>query len=99
MASAKSNFMGKKLFFVTSLFFILLVSLCQAADTVKEVSFVIDPWPPWSYGEEGKTPEKGIIIEIIQEIFTRLDDFEPKFTLYPWKRCLYYVENGGYHSS
>jgi len=59
------------------------------------VSFVGDPWTPWVYGVEGSPPEKGIAVEIIQEVFTRLGGLTPDFRLFSWNRCLHLVRNGG----
>jgi len=58
------------------------------------VTFVGDPWTPWVYGTEGSVPDKGIAVEIIREIFKRLDGYKPSFMLYPWNRCLDLVREG-----
>ena len=58
------------------------------------VYFVGDPWTPWVYGSEGSVPEKGIAVEIITEIFRRLDGYQPALRLFPWNRCLDMVREG-----
>lgn len=59
-----------------------------------DVTFVGDPWAPWVYGVEGSAPEKGIAVEIIREIFKRLNGYKPVFRLFAWNQCLNLIKAG-----
>ncbi len=53
---------------------------------------VEDPWPPYTLGEAGDIPESGMIVELMQELFQRID-YPIRMELYPWKRCIFMVKN------
>ncbi|TNE75004.1 MAG: amino acid ABC transporter substrate-binding protein [Gammaproteobacteria bacterium] len=55
--------------------------------------FCEDPWPPYTDGEVGRHPEKGMAVELFREFSARMEaDFE--LMLLPWKRCLHWVKTG-----
>lgn len=51
-------------------------------------------WPPYIIGKEGSAPTGGLVIEYLQDVFDRIEGVRLKVTLYPWMRCLNYMENG-----
>jgi len=58
---------------------------------------VVEHWPPWeiAYDETKEEVTAGVAVEIVQEIFSRLDiNFELHTA--PWKRALLYIEEGKY---
>jgi polar amino acid transport system substrate-binding protein len=54
---------------------------------------VEDPWPPYTYGETGQTPERGFAIELMHAVFDRLQ-LPIRMELLPWKRCVVQVKSG-----
>jgi len=64
----------------------------QSGDII--VDFVGDPWTPWVYGSEGSFTDKGIAVEVILEIFKRIDGYQPVFSLHSWDECLELVRAG-----
>lgn len=57
----------------------------------KTLELVTLQYPPYEYQENGKN--KGIVVEIINEVFKRMD--QPiNITLYPWARALNMVKTG-----
>jgi polar amino acid transport system substrate-binding protein len=52
---------------------------------------VEDPWPPYTLGQTGEVPESGLIVELMDELFTRIGH-PVRMELYPWKRCIYMVK-------
>jgi polar amino acid transport system substrate-binding protein len=76
--------------------FLMIASPCVSAQNSgkKSVGFIGDPWPPWVYGAEGSPPEKGIAVDIIKEIFFRLNGYKPDFMLFSWNSCLKMVRDG-----
>lgn len=73
----------------------VVMALCHPVHSqeIRQVTFVSDPWPPFTIGKEGGQAEGGISIELCRAIFSRLD---LKFTsqLFPWKRTLMYLKTG-----
>lgn len=60
---------------------------------IRQVTFVSDPWPPFTIGKEGGPAQGGISIEICREIFSRLGlNFASR--LLPWKRAMVYLKTG-----
>jgi|GEM_PF-6587187 len=86
----------KSRIFTIGCFLSMVVSTAGFAQSTGDtiVNFVGDPWTPWVYGSEGTKPEKGIAIEIILEIFSRLDGYQAAFSLHSWNRCLDLVKSG-----
>ncbi len=78
----------------------LLLVICFVLETVaaeeRVVTFVGDPWPPYVEGELGEDAVSGIAVEIVFEIFSRIDNARARFPLIPWQRALQEVEQG-YH--
>ena len=60
-----------------------------------QLKFCEDPWAPYTLGEIGSVPERGIAIELFRELGEHLEiDFQLR--LLPWKRCLFWAETGDY---
>lgn len=78
-------------YFVAVLF--LSVSAEGQDHGIKSVILNEDPWPPYTFGIEGEEATHGIAVDIIRELFRRLN-VEVELKLYPWKRCLYMVKKG-----
>lgn len=74
-------------------FCVALLSVVPAQAEEKPLSIVLDPWPPYSEGESGKTPTGGFFIEVANAVFEKMG-VKTEIMLYPWKRCLVYMEDG-----
>ena len=76
------------------LFFVSIFSLplCNSVSAEKIVFLTLEKdIPPNVYNEDGIL--KGIYVEIIQEVCSKLD-MEAEFQRYPWKRCVEYIKRG-----
>jgi len=51
-----------------------------------------DGYPPYSYQENGKA--KGIYVDVIKKVFDKIDGYEVKFKMLPWKRCIDNIKKG-----
>lgn len=71
---------------------LFLFTLAVRAET--KVTFVEDPFPPYTIGKAGQKPTGGIAVKVIEKIFEQLPEAEPEFILLPWKRALAQVEQG-----
>ena len=60
------------------------------------LTMVSDPWPPYVQGELGTTADSGIAVELVTEIFNRIDKVDLQIQVIPWKRALLEVERGFY---
>ena len=49
-------------------------------------------YPPYSYSEGDKA--KGIYVEVLTKIFEKIEGYEVKFKMLPWKRCIKLVKDG-----
>lgn len=75
----------------------LIVITCLYSQIVLSettVTLVGDPWPPYVEGTLGEDAHKGITVQIINAIFSGLEDVKARFPLIPWKRALREVEEG-----
>lgn len=70
-----------------------VVPQAVTAGEAKTVLLLEDPWPPYTLGEEGSAPTGGIAVELLREIFNRLN-VPVEFKLQPWKRVLRNAEEG-----
>jgi len=73
----------------------IVMILCQPASgrEIRQVTFVSDPWPPFTIGKEGGPAQGGMSIELCREIFHRLGlNFTSQ--LLPWKRTMAYLKTG-----
>ena len=52
-----------------------------------------DPYPPWASGTAGSKPTGGIAVEIVEELFRRLN-LKTRVILYPFKRGLQRIKDG-----
>ena len=71
---------------------VLLPHFSRAQETVP-VRLFEDPYPPFTEGEIGKDAQGGLVVEIIREIFHRMD-VPVSLELAPWKRVLKLAETG-----
>ena len=79
---------GKLLLLILFFFFLSCISL-----SAREVVLVGDEaYPPYSYVENGKP--KGIYVDIVKKIFEKIDGYEVKFKMLPWKRCIKNIKEG-----
>jgi len=62
----------------------------------RTVTFVGEPLPPYVEGKMGEDAQSGIAVEIINQIFSKIDAVSARFPLIPWLRALHEVERG-YH--
>lgn len=58
------------------------------------VTFVGDPWPPYVEGVLGEDANAGVAVEVVNEIFSRIENVHARFPLIPWNRALSEVEAG-----
>lgn len=65
-----------------------------AAQETNEVTLVGDSWPPYIYGDVGGEAKGGVGVELLHEIFRRIDTVQLRFPLVPWNRALRAVEQG-----
>ena len=74
-------------------FFCVVSTVCVAAARAESPFFLVeDPWPPFTLGEAGGAPEGGLVVELMEELFQRIE--QPlRMELYPWKRSIYMVRN------
>ncbi|MCB2145180.1 MAG: transporter substrate-binding domain-containing protein [Deltaproteobacteria bacterium] len=83
--------MKKSLFIVMTIVMILCHPV--SSQEIRQVTFVSDPWPPFTIGKEGGPAQGGISIELCREIFSRLGlNFTSQ--ILPWKRALGYLKTG-----
>ncbi len=71
----------------------LFAAQISYSNEIDDVKFILDLWPPYRIGVEGKAPTGGIAVEFTNEIFSRLN-IAYSSKLYPWKLCLKYIEYG-----
>ncbi|CAN2039525.1 polar amino acid transport system substrate-binding protein [Candidatus Magnetomoraceae bacterium gMMP-15] len=74
-------------------FCVLLIPCVLMGQDIKKINLSEDPFPPYTLGVEGAAPTGGIAVEIISEIFNRLN-IEVDMQLYPWNRCLAQMKVG-----
>lgn len=73
---------------------VLLVTQTRAEDVL---TLTGDPWPPYVIGTEGSPDaEGGLGVDLIRNLFDRIDGVSVRFPLMPWKRALKEVELGRY---
>ena len=58
------------------------------------VTLTGDPWPPYIEGALGEEATHGTVVELVREVFRRLQDVELRLPLIPWNRALREVEHG-----
>ncbi len=75
---------------------VLMLTLVSGTPRAEELRLCGVEWPPFTYAnEEGTQITRGISYEIYTEAFSRLS-LPFQADVYPWKRCLSYVEAGQY---
>jgi polar amino acid transport system substrate-binding protein len=83
----------QKILFLLGSFLLPLITVNQAlTSTDPPFLLVEDPWPPYTVGQTGDLAEKGLIVELMHELFARIDH-PIQLELYPWKRCIFMVKN------
>lgn len=76
------------------LFVLLILVPSQRASAEQVVTLTGDPWPPYVLGEIGSDATSGTGVQLIQEIFSLVEDAQVRFPLLPWNRALIAVEEG-----
>ncbi|MGM0609361.1 MAG: substrate-binding periplasmic protein [Candidatus Muiribacteriota bacterium] len=75
------------------LFLMFVLIFSGSAVNAKEVVLLgDDAYPPYSYSENSKP--SGIYVDVIKRIFDRMDGYEVKFKMLPWKRCISNIKKG-----
>jgi polar amino acid transport system substrate-binding protein len=77
---------------LVSMILIACVSLASFAKE-RQVRIAGDPYPPWTEGEVGAKPTGGIAVEIVEELFRRLN-MEALVNIYPFRRGLERIKHG-----
>lgn len=73
---------------------LLIACTCTSSFAEKrQVRVAGDPYPPWAEGEVGSKPTGGIAIEIVEELFRRMN-METRFFIYPFRRGLERIKHG-----
>ena len=88
----KTNSRVSKILAFTFVSIILIANAPAFAE--QTVTLVGDPWPPFVEGKLGEDASSGVAVEIVNEIFSRIDGAEVRFPLIPWNRALREVEDG-----
>ena len=75
---------------------VIVISLIYGNQALADqvVTFVGDPWPPYVEGVLGEDASTGVAVEVINEIFSRIENVHARFPLIPWNRALSEVEAG-----
>jgi len=81
-----------RLLLLYSVFVLLPSSVLAGEQPMNPFLLVEDPWPPYTFGESGSVVEKGLMVEVLAELSRRVD-LTFRLELYPWKRCIYMVQN------
>lgn len=76
------------------IFFALLVASFHAS-AEQTILFADSPYPPYVLGDQSdKEPKGGTAIDLVNQLFTELPDYNVQFRLLPWKRVLRDLESG-----
>ena len=73
------------------LFLGLTFSICLYAGQIVELAGDKD-YPPYSYSENGVA--KGVYVDIIKSIFSKIDGYDVKFKMMAWKKAQIMVKTG-----
>ncbi len=80
---------------ILSIWFIAVIPSVSAGEDVRKILLTEDPWPPYILGTESESPTGGIAVDVLHEIFRRLN-VKLEMKLHPWKRSLFLVKSGEY---
>jgi len=74
----------------------LIVSLFTSPHTSAEIKITLasDPWAPYIFGETDGIVKGGVLVELYDQIFSKIDGVDVQYELLPWKRALLEVEEG-----
>jgi len=78
-----------RIVFILSFFYLISYTNLSAREVVLVGD---DGYPPYSYIENGEP--KGIYVEVLRKIFKKIDGYEVKFKMLPWKRCIKNIKTG-----
>ena len=75
---------------------LVVISVIYGNQTLADqtVTFVGDPWPPYVEGVLGEDAKAGVAVEVVNEIFSHIENVNARFPLIPWNRALIEVEAG-----
>ncbi len=73
----------------------MILSIPVLANQRQKINVVVEHWPPWEVAidEHKKNVTKGIAIEILKDLFQRLD-IDITLKTAPWKRALAMIKEG-----
>lgn len=75
------------------LFIGLLMSVCVSAE--QNIVFADSPYPPYVLGASSdKVPKGGTAVDLVNQLFSELPEYNLEFRLLPWKRVLRELEKG-----
>ena len=78
-----------RIVFILSVFYLFSYTNLSAREVVLVGD---DAYPPYSYLENEKP--MGIYIDVLKKIFEKIDGYEVKFEMLPWKRCIKNIKAG-----
>lgn len=81
--------------YITMLIVIILIASIGVDSFAeqRQVRVAGDPYPPWTEGAVGSKASGGIVVEIVEELFRRLD-MSTLVVVYPFKRGLERIKQG-----
>lgn len=74
----------------------IILTVCIGIDSLAEERLVRvagDPYPPWTEGEAGSKATGGIAVEIVEELFKRLN-LKTLIVVYPFQRGMQRIKEG-----
>lgn len=75
------------------LFFLYLRSLPVSANY--QIVFADSPYPPYVLGDTSdKKPKGGTAVNLVNQLFAEIPEYDVQFSLLPWKRVLRELEKG-----
>ena len=75
------------------IYILLLVTTSVTAN--QPIVFADSPYPPYVLGSlTDKEPQGGTAIDLVNQLFADLPEYQVSFRLFPWKRALLELEKG-----
>ena len=83
----------KHIIFCLIVFLVVFPPRASECSEIEKLDLGDSPWPPYTLGQVGRKPDGGLGIDLVREIYKRLD-VRVNIELYPWKRVLKMAETG-----